>query len=76
MSAGILVVSENETDGRMLCEQLNAGGFRSECVTDIEDALSHLARRDLGLCLSLSQAGGVTFLPDLLFNRLVSLLDQ
>jgi two-component system response regulator FlrC len=52
MSAGILVVSENETDGRLLCEQLNAGGFRSECVTDTEEALAHLARRDLSLCLS------------------------
>jgi len=52
MSAGILVVSENETDGRALCEQLTAGGFQSECVTDIAQALPHLARRDLGLCLS------------------------
>jgi two-component system response regulator FlrC len=46
------VVSEDESAGRQLCEQLSAGGFRGECVTDTEEALTQLSRRDLGLCLS------------------------
>ncbi len=71
MRAGIRVVSENETDGRVWYEQLRAGGFQPEWVADFAQALPHLARRDLGLCPS--HARNAPGLPDKMRERLAAL---
>ncbi|HEX7036407.1 MAG TPA: sigma-54 dependent transcriptional regulator, partial [Pseudomonadales bacterium] len=60
---GVLVVAQNEGEGRWLCEQLASGGYRGECVDGAEAALARLGRRDLGLCLSHARHAGA-LLPD------------
>jgi two-component system response regulator FlrC len=63
ISPGVLVVPQNEVEGRWLCEQLAGGGYQGECVVGVPEALSRLSRRDLGLCLSHARHAGA-LLPD------------
>lgn len=63
MSNSVVVVTQSETDGRRMVEQIDAAGFHGVYAADLQQALERLRSRDAGLCLS-HAAFAQALLPD------------